>query len=207
MTSYTVATCSLQYWQPWLGRYIQNILWNHIFLSLVGCSRCHLRLIGEVTEYCCPLFQNWFQEAYGGFSSALIWLFVIHSAQREIRERHHYTVDCVVAIYVGILLWKMTGYIWPVKDASRGRRLTKLEKIQGRLIQAAKDSDMDKVRELLEEVEIGSQESQNKGPNRAMWVFACATIFSALTIVLLAFTWTSDGWFIFILRFSTTMSF
>ncbi|KAK4601696.1 hypothetical protein RGQ29_011011 [Quercus rubra] len=132
-------------------------------------------------------------EAYGGFSSALIWLFVIHSAQREIRERHHYTVDCVVAIYVGILLWKMTGYIWPVKDASRGRRLTKLEKIQGRLIQAAKDSDMDKVRELLEEVEIGSQESQNKGPNRAMWVFACATIFSALTIVLLAFTWTSDG--------------
>jgi len=132
-------------------------------------------------------------EAYGGFSSALIWLFVIHSAQREIRERHHYTVDCVVAIYVGILLWKMTGYIWPVKDASRGRRLTKLEKIQGRLIQAAKDSDMDKVRELLEEVEIGSQESQNKGPNRAMWVFACATFFSALTIVLLAFTWTSDG--------------
>jgi hypothetical protein len=132
-------------------------------------------------------------EAYGGFSSALIWLLVMHSAQREIRERHHYTVDCIVAIYVGILLWKMTGFIWPKKDASRGKRLTKLEKIQGRLIQAAKDSDMDKVRELLNEVEIGSQESQNKGPSRAMWVFACATILSALTIVLLAFTWTSDG--------------
>jgi hypothetical protein len=117
----------------------------------------------------------------------------MHSAQREIRERHHYTVDCIVAIYVGILLWKMTGFIWPKKDASRGKRLTKLEKIQGRLIQAAKDSDMDKVRELLNEVEIGSQESQNKGPSRAMWVFACATILSALTIVLLAFTWTSDG--------------
>jgi hypothetical protein len=133
------------------------------------------------------------QEAYGGFSSALIWLLVAHSAQREIRERHHYTVDCIVAIYVGFLLWKMTGFIWPPKDVSRVRRLTRLEKIQGRLIQAAKDSDMEKVRELLEEVEIGSEESQNKGPSRAMLVLACAIIFSALTIVLLALTWTSDG--------------
>lgn len=133
------------------------------------------------------------QEAYGGFSSALIWLLVAHSAQREIRERHHYTVDCIVAIYVGFLLWKMTGFIWPSKDVSRVRRLTRLEKIQGRLIQAAKDSDVEKVRELLEEVEIGSQESQNKGPSRAMLVLACGIIFSALTIVLLALTWTSDG--------------
>ncbi|CAN7082686.1 unnamed protein product [Brassica oleracea var. botrytis] len=58
-------------------------------------------------------------EAYGGFSSALIWLLVAHSTQRtegnEIRERHHYSVDCVVAIYVGILLWKMTGFIWSNK--------------------------------------------------------------------------------------------
>lgn len=133
------------------------------------------------------------QEAYGGFSSALIWLFVMHSAQREIRERHHYTVDCIVAIYVGILLWKMTGFIWPGKDAMRGRRLAKLEKIQGRLIQAAKDSDMDEVRELLKEVELGNQESQNKRQTRAMWLFSCATVCSALTIVLLAFKWTSDG--------------
>ncbi|KAK6938273.1 Sphingomyelin synthase-like domain [Dillenia turbinata] len=28
--------------------------------------------------------------AYGGLSSALIWMLVFHSAQREIRERHHY---------------------------------------------------------------------------------------------------------------------
>ncbi|XP_059455511.1 protein PHLOEM UNLOADING MODULATOR [Corylus avellana] len=132
-------------------------------------------------------------EAYGGFSSALIWLLVAHSAQREIRERHHYTVDCIVAIYVGFLLWKMTGFIWPREDASRGRRLIKLEKIQGRLIQAAKDSDMEKVRELLEEVETGSQESKSKGPSRAMLVLASAIILSALTIVLLALTWTSDG--------------
>ncbi|GMP86251.1 hypothetical protein CsSME_00039092 [Camellia sinensis var. sinensis] len=36
--------------------------------------------------------------AYGGFSSVLIWLLVMHSAQREVREHHHYSVDCVVAI-------------------------------------------------------------------------------------------------------------
>jgi len=119
----------------------------------------------------------------------------MHSAQREIRERHHYTVDCIVAIYVGILLWKMTGFIWPAKDSMRSRRLAKLERIQGRLIQAAKDSDMDEVRELLKEVELRSQESQHKGHSRYLWLFSCATIFLALTIVLLAFTWTSDGWF------------
>ncbi|KAJ6735969.1 hypothetical protein OIU85_018199 [Salix viminalis] len=96
-------------------------------------------------------------EAYGGYSSAFIWLLVMHSAQREIRERHHYSVDCVVAIYVGILLWKMTGFIWPVKNSMRSRRLAKLDRIQGRLIQAAKDSDMDEVRELLKEVELGTQ--------------------------------------------------
>ncbi|KAJ4842562.1 hypothetical protein Tsubulata_008506 [Turnera subulata] len=132
-------------------------------------------------------------EAYGGFSSVLIWLLVMHSAQREVRERHHYTVDCIVAIYVGVLLWKMTGFIWQSKDRARGRRLVKLEKIQGRLIQAAKDSDMEKVRELLKEVEIGDQESKKKGLTRSMWLFSGVIIFSALTIVILAFTWTSDG--------------
>ncbi|KAF5735345.1 hypothetical protein HS088_TW15G00847 [Tripterygium wilfordii] len=132
-------------------------------------------------------------EAYGGFSSVLVWLLVMHSAQREIRERHHYSVDCIVAIYVGILLWKMTGFIWPTKDASRGRRLEKLEKIQSRLIQAAKDSDMEEVRELLKEVELCKEDSQNRVPSRLMWLFPCATIFAAFTVVLLAFTWTSDG--------------
>ncbi|GLT32124.1 hypothetical protein SLA2020_068120 [Shorea laevis] len=132
-------------------------------------------------------------EAYGGFSSVFIWLLVMHSAQREIRERHHYTVDCVVVIYVGILLWKMTGFIWSAKDKNRDRRLSKLDKIHSRLVQAAKDSDMDEVRELLIDVELSSQEYQKKGPSRAMWLFAGVTIFSSLVIVLLAFTWTSDG--------------
>ena len=133
------------------------------------------------------------QEAYGGFTSALIWMLVMHSAQREVRERHHYSVDCVVAIYVGILLWKMTGFLWPTKGALRERKLAMLEKIQGRLIHAAKDSDMDGVRDLLKEVELGSQEGQSRGPSRTMWLFACGTIFFTITVVLLAFTLTSDG--------------
>ncbi|KAG4211552.1 hypothetical protein ERO13_A02G112707v2 [Gossypium hirsutum] len=132
-------------------------------------------------------------EAYGGFSSVLIWLLVMHSAQREVRERHHYSVDCVVAIYVGILLWKMTGFIWSAKGGTGDSRLTKLGKIQGRLLQAAKDSDMDEVRELLKDVELGNQESPKQGPSKVMWLFASGTIFFSLTIVILAFTWTSDG--------------
>lgn len=133
------------------------------------------------------------QEAYGGFSSAIIWLFVMHSAQREIRERNHYSVDCIVAIYVGILLWKMTGFLWPTKNASRDRKLAVLEKIQGSLIQAAKDSDIDEVRELLKEVEMDRQHSRNKGSNWGTRLFACATIFFSLVIVLMALTLTSDG--------------
>ncbi|KAG8378096.1 hypothetical protein BUALT_Bualt08G0102700 [Buddleja alternifolia] len=132
-------------------------------------------------------------EAYGGFTSALIWILVMHSAQREIRERHHYSVDCLVAIYMGIFLWKMTGLFWPIKDTSRERRLNKLEKIQNRLVQAAKDSDMDEVRELLKDVELSSQVSSQKPKSRAMWFFSGATIFFALVVVLLAFTLTSDG--------------
>eukprot|EP00262_Sarcandra_glabra_P000720 TRINITY_DN10841_c0_g1_i1.p1 TRINITY_DN10841_c0_g1~~TRINITY_DN10841_c0_g1_i1.p1 ORF type:complete len:428 (+),score=38.76 TRINITY_DN10841_c0_g1_i1:65-1348(+) len=131
-------------------------------------------------------------EAYGGWTSALIWLLVLHSAQREIRERHHYSVDCVVAIYVGILLWRMTGFIWSTRDLSRAKRLANLDNIQGRLVQAAKDSDIDEVRELLKEVEVATQERQ--GPTQwAIWGFACITIIFSITIGILAFTLTSDG--------------
>lgn len=118
-------------------------------------------------------------------------MLVLHSAQREVRERHHYSVDCIVAMYVGILLWRMTGFLWSIKDASRGRRLDKLEMIRGRLTQAAKDGDVDEVRALLEGVEMSSEESQNKG--KGMQLFAVGTIFTSLTIVLLAFTLLSDG--------------
>ena len=84
-----------------------------------------------------------------------------HSAQREIRERHHYSVDCVVAIYVGILLWKMTGFIWSNKRKSK--QTVRLEKIQNRLIHAAKDSDMETVRRLVEEMEVSLGEEKQSG--------------------------------------------
>jgi len=133
------------------------------------------------------------QEAYGGFSSALVWLLVLHSAQREVRERHHYSVDCIVAIYVGILLWKMTGFIWSREVRSGNRSLIKFEKIKSRLIQASKDSDIDKVRELLKEIDISNEESRNQTTIKYARLFRCATIVFALTIVVLAFTLTTDG--------------
>ncbi|XP_051217338.1 protein PHLOEM UNLOADING MODULATOR [Lolium perenne] len=131
-------------------------------------------------------------EAYGGWISVAIWLLVLHSAQREIRERHHYTVDCVVAIYVGILLWRMTRFIWSARDASRARRLAKLEEVQGRLIHAAKDSDIDEIRDLLKQVELAGHEKKGFS-QRAILAFAAATIMFTLTCVVLALTLTSDG--------------
>lgn len=144
-------------------------------------------------SYIWCLWLKLLQEAYGGWSSAIIWMLVAHSAQREIRERHHYSVDCVVAIYMGILLWKMVGLFWPIKDSARHRRLNKLEKIQSRLVQAAKDSDMEGVKELLKDVELSSQATQESS-SRALWLFSGATMVFALVVVLLAFTLTSDGW-------------
>ncbi|KAI9078637.1 hypothetical protein K1719_039386 [Acacia pycnantha] len=130
-------------------------------------------------------------EAYGGVSSAFIWLLVLHSAQREVRERHHYSVDCIVAIYVGILLWKMTGFIWSKRANAK---LSKLEKIQGKLIQAAKDSDMDEVRDLLKDIGSSSEENKNLSSKEQypLW-FTCSTMLFALVIVVLAFVLTSDG--------------
>ncbi|KAK2404384.1 Sphingomyelin synthetase family protein [Trifolium repens] len=132
-------------------------------------------------------------EAYGGFSSALVWLLVLHSAQREVRERHHYSVDCIVAIYVGILLWKMTGFIWSREIRHGNKSLIKFEKIKSRLIQASKDSDIDEVRELLKEIELSSEEGKTQTTLKYARLFRCATIIFALTIVVLAFTLTTDG--------------
>ncbi|KAK4352519.1 hypothetical protein RND71_028037 [Anisodus tanguticus] len=130
-------------------------------------------------------------EAYGGYSSAVIWIFVIHSAEREIRECHHYSVDVVVAIYVGIMLWKMTCLFWPMKDQSKDTRLSRLEKIQGRLMRAAKDDNIEEIRLLLKEVEVSNQVRENSS-SKAMWLFSGGSIIFTLSMVLLAFTLTSD---------------
>lgn len=122
----------------------------------------------------------------------MIWFLVLHSAQREIRERHHYSVDVVVAIYVGILLWKMTHFIWSNKDISKSKRLAKLDELQGRLTHAVKDSDIDEVRELLKEVELAGQD-RGGYPQWMIYMFAVIVTAFSLAIVLLAFTLTSDG--------------
>lgn len=120
-----------------------------------------------------------------------MWLLVMHSAQREVRERHHYSVDCVVAIYVGILLWKMTAFIWSSNDTFKARRLAKLDEVHGRLTRAAKDCDIDEIREVLKEVEMAGRERHIS--QRAIAAFAGFTIIFTLSTVLLAFILTNDG--------------
>eukprot|EP00267_Zea_mays_P039898 XP_008679231.1 uncharacterized protein LOC103654181 [Zea mays] len=131
-------------------------------------------------------------EAYGGWSSVVIWFLVIHSAQREVRERHHYSVDCVVAIYIGILLWRMTAFLWSTMESNRSRRLSKLDEVQKRLFRAAKDSDVLEIRSLLNEVELAGQEKKGFSQH-VIFSFAAALIVFTFLFVLLAFTLTNDG--------------
>jgi CHASE3 domain sensor protein len=133
-----------------------------------------------------------FQEAYGGWTSGILWVLVLHSAQREVRERHHYTVDCIVAIYVGILLWRATRFLWSADDTSKARRAAKFDEVQTRLVQSAKDYDIDKIRKILEEVEIAGQDRETLS-KRAVIVFGSAVVLFTFTCVLLALTLTADG--------------
>ncbi|KAM3208962.1 hypothetical protein ACQJBY_063569 [Aegilops geniculata] len=131
-------------------------------------------------------------EAYGGWISVGIWFLVLHSAQREIRERYHYSADCTVAIYVGILLWRVTGFIWSTRDSDQARRLAKLDEVQNRLFHAAKDSDIDEIRGLLNEVEMAGQ-SKRTFSQGVILSFAAFMITFTLLFVLLAFSLTSNG--------------
>ncbi|VAI84387.1 uncharacterized protein LOC119341822 isoform X1 [Triticum dicoccoides] len=131
-------------------------------------------------------------EAYGGWISVGIWFLVLHSAQREIRERYHYSADCVVAIYVGILLWRVTGFIWSTRDSDQARRLAKLDEVQNRLFHAAKDSDIDEIRGLLNEVEMAGQPKKTFSQG-VILSFAAFMITFTLLFALLAFSLTSNG--------------
>ncbi|KAJ1696302.1 hypothetical protein LUZ63_004814 [Rhynchospora breviuscula] len=131
-------------------------------------------------------------EAYGGWTSAILWVFVLHSAQREIRERHHYSVDCIVAIYVGILLWRATGFIWSAKDTSKARRAAKFDEVRTRLTQSAKDSDIDQIRKILEEVENAGQDKETLSKKAVILFGSCVVLFT-FTCVVLALTLTTDG--------------
>ncbi|KAJ3675154.1 hypothetical protein LUZ60_004196 [Juncus effusus] len=131
-------------------------------------------------------------EAYGGWTSVILWIFVLHSAQREIRERHHYTVDCIVAIYVGILLWRITAFIWSKNDISKDKMKAKFEQVRTKLLRSAKDSDLDKVSEILEEIERAGKEKEGFSRNTVI-LFAFVAICFTFGCVIVALTLTSDG--------------
>lgn len=133
-----------------------------------------------------------FQEAYGGWTSGILWVLVLHSAQREVRERHHYSVDCIVAIYVGILLWRATSFLWSAKDTSKARRAAKFDQVRTRLVQSAKDYDVDQIRKILEEVEVAGQDRETLS-KRAVIVFGSVVVLFTFTCVLLALILTADG--------------
>lgn len=122
----------------------------------------------------------------------MIWFLVVHSTQREIRERHHYSVDCIVAIYVGMLLWRMTGFLWSARETNRSRRIAKLDEVQNKLFRAAKDSDIVEIRSLLNAVELAGQEKKGFS-QRIIFSFAAAIIVFILLFILLAFALTNDG--------------
>ena len=86
----------------------------------------------------------------------------------------------------------MTWFIWSARDASRARRLAKLEEVQSRLIHAAKDADVNEIRDLLKEVELAGHDKPGFS-QRAILAFAAATIIFTLTCVVLALSLTSDG--------------
>lgn len=130
-------------------------------------------------------------EANPGWTSWLVWAFVLHSAQREIRERHHYSVDVVAGIYMGILLWRITGFIWSAKDRTKELKSRQFEKVESKLLQAAKDGDVDKIRLLLCEIETVLDEKRSS--KFTILIFGTVITAFSLGIGLLAFVWTADG--------------
>lgn len=131
------------------------------------------------------------QEAYPGWTSGLIWLLVLHSAQREIRERHHYSVDVVAGLYMGILLWRLTGFVWSKRDelkVLKGKLMT--ENVDA-FVKAAKDGDMEKIRQILSDVEKAGQESS--GMKVTEWIYAGSVLTGMFALVLVAFVWTENG--------------
>ncbi|KAH7427031.1 hypothetical protein KP509_10G026800 [Ceratopteris richardii] len=130
-------------------------------------------------------------EANPGWSSWFVWACVLHSAQREIRERHHYSVDVVAGIYMGILLWRLTGFLWSCKDEGMARKAQWFLKMESKLVQAAKDGDVDQIRSLLANLQNVNRES--KMSRKALAVFGVFIVCLSLGLALLAFVWTADG--------------
>ncbi len=120
-----------------------------------------------------------------------IWMLVAHFGQLKIREHHHYNVDVVVGIYMGILLWSTTSWIWSRKDRSQELRLKQLALVKGDIQKATKEGDLEKMRSMLNRVDKAGKEE--KISDTTLYTFGGIIIFATLSLGLLAFTWTADG--------------
>ncbi|XP_073395253.1 protein PHLOEM UNLOADING MODULATOR isoform X2 [Physcomitrium patens] len=135
------------------------------------------------------------QEAYPGWTSTLIWLLVVHTAQREIRERHHYSVDVVTGVYFGIFLWNTTGWIWASRDQQKELKLKLLAAVEDDIQKAAKDGNLEKITYMLNKVSTANKDNEQKD-KVSYWftmLLGCFVLFMTLGLGLLTFTWTANG--------------
>jgi hypothetical protein len=155
-----------------------------------GCSLHH-----SLVAYMIPILNgntiDPTQEAYPGWTAGLVWLLVLHSAQREIRERHHYSVDVVSGFYMGVLLWWLTGFLWSKRDELKVLKSKVLLKSEDALVKAAKDGDLEKIRKILSKVEESGHDRSRM--TRTDWIYAASVLTTLFAIVLLLFIWTENG--------------
>ncbi len=134
------------------------------------------------------------QEAYPGWTSLFLWLLVAHSGQREIRERHHYSVDVVVGIYMGVLLWWTTSWIWSKQDQTQAFKLKQLALVEGDIQKAAKEGDLDKIRSMLNKISmVGKIQNTPTMSNITSYVSGGIIILITLSLGLLLLSWTANG--------------
>jgi hypothetical protein len=134
------------------------------------------------------------QEAYPGWTSLFLWLLVAHSGQREIRERHHYSVDVVVGIYMGVLLWWTTSWIWSKQDQTQAFKLKQLALVEGDIQKAAKEGDLDKIRSMLNKIsKVGKIQNTPTMSNITSYVSGGIIILITLSLGLLLLSWTANG--------------
>lgn len=121
------------------------------------------------------------QEVYPGWTSAAVWALLAHSGMREVRERHHYSVDVVLGCFVGVMLWRATS--------PRGERTLEREDA---LRKAAKDGDMDRLRDILErKMRIGFEETG--APDGRTKLFGAGLLAGTFALGLAVFLLCSNG--------------
>jgi hypothetical protein len=134
------------------------------------------------------------QEAYPGWTSLFLWLLVAHSGQREIRERHHYSVDVVVGIYMGALLWWTTSWIWSKQDQTQASKLKQLALVEEDIQKAAKEGDLDKIRSMLNKIsKVGKIQNTPTMSDITSYVSGGIIILITLSLGLLLLSWTANG--------------